>query len=173
MKINLKNLLLAFLFLFTISNFAFADQINDKDFKFKITIPSGWEKTKSEETAKKDAISYSFNRVDGKNALMIIAFKVNAVKELDDLIYTLEKDFTLKIPPRSGEYVSFDNGTYDGKIGIYKDNEFTETIYYYRTKNSESNNFAYMVRFITPNAYYNADSESEIKSITSSFAPTN
>lgn len=173
MKINLKKLILTIGIFFAVYNFSFADQINDKDFKFKISIPTDWEKTKSEETAKKDAISYSFNRKDGKNALMIIAFKVNAVKELDDLIYTLEKDFTLKIPPRSGEYTTFDNGTYDGKVAVYKDNEFTETIYYYRTKNSDASNYAYMVRFITPNTYYNADSEVEIKNISNSFSPTN
>lgn len=167
-----KILLSALIFLLSI-NLVYADQINDNEFKFTIYIPSGWDRQKTEETSQKDAISYSINRKDGKNALMLLAFKVNAVKELDDLIYTLEKDFTLKIPPRSGDYKSFDNGSFDGKSATYKDNEYTETIYYYRTKNEDGNNYAYMLRFITPNTYYNYDAETEIKQITDSFKPTN
>jgi hypothetical protein len=167
-----KILLSVLIFLLSIS-FVYADQINDNEFKFTVYIPSGWDRQKTEETSQKDAISYSINRKDSKNALMLLAFKVNAIKELDDLVYTFEKDFTLKIPPRSGDYKSFDNGSYDGKMAVYKDNEFTETIYYYRTKNSDGSNYAYVLRFITPNGSYNYDTETEIKQITDSFKPVN
>lgn len=155
------------------SGFAHSQEIRDDIYKFKITLPSLWTKTKTEETSKKDAISYSFEKKDGKNVLMLIAFKVDNVKNLNDFIYTLEKDMTLNIPSRKSDYTDFDMGSYDGRMAVYKDAEFTETIYYYRTKNSASvENYTYMLRFITAASYYNTTVEKEIKSITDTFAPT-
>lgn len=159
----------AFLLLqFTLS--AYADDITDNSYKFRITLPSDWAKSKTEETSKKDAISYSFDKKDGKNAIMILAFKVTSVKNLDDFIYTLEKDMTLNIPAKSGGYTDFDNGKFDGRMAVYKDSEFVETIYYFRTKNDDgSDNYAYMVRFITAASFYDQAAKSEIKRIADSF----
>lgn len=142
---------------------------SDDNYKFKIKVGADWTKTKSEETNKKDAISYSFDKKDGKNALMVIAFKVDNIKNLEDLVYTLEKDATLNIPKKSGDYTDKDNGSYEVRQAMYKDNEFVENIYYYRTKNSDKQNYAYMVRFITSAAAYNSKTEDEISKIANSF----
>jgi hypothetical protein len=167
-KVNLSVLLILFSVL---AGNIFAQDINDANYHFKLKLPTGWNKTKSEETSKHDAVSYSFDRSDRKNALMILGFKVPDVKNLDDFIYTLEKDMTLNIPSRNGEYKDFDEGDYDGKNAVYKDTEFTENIYFIRTKFSNSaDNYAYMIRFITPSSYYNSSTESEIQKIIKSFS---
>ena len=156
-----------------LSGIAKSQEVKDDIYKFKVTLPSQWTKTKTEETSKKDAISYSFEKKDGKNVLMLIAFKVDNVKNLNDFIYTLEKDMTLNIPTRKSDYTDFDMGSFDGRMAVYKDAEFTETIYYYRTKNSASvENYTYMLRFITAASFHNSAVEKEIKSITDTFAPT-
>ena len=147
--------------------------IKDDDYKFKITLPSDWSVTKTEETDKKDAISYAIEKKDGKNSIMLLAFRVGNVKNLDDFIYTLEKDITLNIPERYSGYTDFDHGSYDGRWAVYKDSEFVETIYYYRTKNSDSEeNYTYMLRFITAGSFHNSDVEKEIQDIAKTFAPT-
>ena len=147
--------------------------INDDDYKFKITLPSEWSVTKTEETDKKDAISYAIEKSDGKNSIMLLAFRVGNVKNLDDFIYTLEKDITLNIPERYSGYTDFDHGSYDGRWAVYKDSEFVETIYYYRTKNSDSEeNYTYMLRFITAGSFHNSDVEKEIQDIAKTFTPT-
>ncbi|MEO8208988.1 MAG: hypothetical protein ABI840_00390 [bacterium] len=145
--------------------------INDATYKFKFSLPSEWSQRKAEETSKKDAISYSFDKNDGKVAIMLLAFKVNEVKNLSDFVYTLEKDLTLNIPKREGDYSDFDMGNYDGKTSKYKDSEFTEVIYYYRTKVTDGENFTYLLRFITPASNFNSDVEKEIKKIAGNFAP--
>ena len=104
-------------------------------------------------------------------ALMLLAFKVNEVKNLTDFIYTLEKDLTLNITKREGDYTDFDSGNYDGKMAEYKDTEFSEVIYYYRTKISEGNNYTYLLRFIVPAMYYNSSVLAEIKKIAGNFSP--
>ncbi len=145
--------------------------VNDNTYKFKFTLPSDWTQRKVEETSKNDAVSYSFDRNDGKVAIMLLAFKVNEVKNLSDFVYTLEKDLTLNIPKRDGDYTEFDLGNYDGKSAKYKDTEFTEVIYYYRTKVTDGDNFTYVLRFITPAANFNQEVESEIKKIALNFSP--
>ncbi len=147
--------------------------IKDDSYKFKLTLPSDWSVTKTEETDKKDAISYAIEKKDGKNSIMLLAFRVGNVKNIDDLIYTLEKDLTLNIPEKYSDYTDFDYGSYDGRWAVYKDSEFVETIYYYRTKNSDSeNNYTYMLRFITDGSYHNSDVEKEIEDIAKTFTPT-
>jgi len=147
--------------------------IKDDDYKFKLTLPSGWSVTKTEETDKKDAISYAIEKKDGKNSIMLLAFRVGNVKNLDDFIYTLEKDITLNIPEKYSGYTDFDQGSYDGRWAVYKDSEFVETIYYYRTKNSDSEeNYTYMLRFITAGSFHNSDVEKEIQDIAKTFTPT-
>ncbi|MBL8007712.1 MAG: hypothetical protein JNJ56_09280 [Ignavibacteria bacterium] len=148
-----------------------AIETDDKDYKFKFSLASDWKEGKREETEKKDAVSYSFEKKDGKMAIMLLAFKVSEVKNLTDFVYTIEKDLTLNIPKKSGEYTDFDMGNYDGQTGTYKDSEFTEVIYYYRTKITDGENFTYFLRFIVPASFYNASAEKEIKRISDSFIP--
>ncbi|MEO8447723.1 MAG: hypothetical protein ABI528_09525 [bacterium] len=145
--------------------------ISDASYKFKFNLPSDWVQRKVEETAKKDAISYSFDKNDGKVAIMLLAFKVNEVKNLSDLVYTLEKDLTLNIPKKDGDYNDFDMGNYDGRSSKYKDSEFTEVIYYYRTKVTDGDNYTYLLRFITPTSNFNSGVENEFKNISGNFKP--
>jgi hypothetical protein len=143
--------------------------ITDDNYKFSITLTDGWLKPKIEETNKKDVISYTFDhKKDSTIQILILAFKMESVKDLDNFIYVLEKDATLNIPPKSGDYTSFDNGDYDGKSALYKDLQFTELIYYYRTKRTDSKeNYAYMLRFISTN--YSTKVEKQIKDIAENF----
>lgn len=145
--------------------------INDANYKFKFTLSSDWKERQVEETPKKDAISYSFDKSDGKIAIMLLAFKVSEVKNLNDFIYTLEKDLTLNIPKKDGDYTDFDSGNYDGRSAKYKDTEFTEIIYYYRSKLIDAENYTYLLRFITPTSNYNSGVEEEIKKLAGNFTP--
>lgn len=167
----MRNLLITLLII-TFTQISFAQKkvdIVDNNYKFSITLPEDWSKPKQEETTKKDVISYTFdNKKDSTSQILIIAFKMESVKDLDNFIYVLEKDAKLNIPPRSGEYYTYDNGDNDGKYALYKDLEFTELIYYFRTKYAEStDNYAYMLRFITTN--YNAKTEKQFKDIADTF----
>lgn len=167
----MRNLLLALIIL-TFVNISFAQkklEIKDDNYKFSITLPDGWQKPKIEETNKKDVISYIFDhKKDTTSQVLILAFKLETVKDLDNFIYVLEKDASLNIPPKSGDYTSFDKGDYDGKFALYKDLQFTELVYYYRTKNAEStDNHAYMLRFISTN--YTSKVEKQFKEIEEGF----
>lgn len=170
----MKVLILTFVSILFMSSFSGAQtaiDINDVNYKFKFYLSPDWNSRKTEETNKQDAISYSYDKKDGKMALMLLAFKVNEVKNLTDFIYTLEKDLTLNIPKREGDYTDFDSGNYDGKMAEYKDTEFSEVIYYYRTKINEGNNYTYLLRFIVPSMYYNSSVLAEIKKIAGNFSP--
>ncbi|MBX7042561.1 MAG: hypothetical protein K1X85_06625 [Ignavibacteria bacterium] len=145
--------------------------LDNSQYGIKFNVPSGWKERKVEETSKKDAISYTFDRNDGSIAMMLLAFKVLEVKNLNDLVYTFEKDLTLNIPKREGDYTEFDKGNYDGMSALYKDSEFTEVVYYYRTKVTDGENFAYLLRFIAPSGTFNSSTESELKKIGDSFEP--
>jgi len=148
-------------------------EINDDNFKFSITLPDEWKKTDSKITDDKDAISYSLERKDKKCSIMILAFKLTAVKNLEDFIYTLEKDATLNIPSKTGDYTSSDSGNFDSKSATYKDQQYIEKIWYYRTKLPDApNNYVYMLRFITTADNYKTDIENQIKKIADSFLPT-
>jgi hypothetical protein len=167
----MRNLIIALLII-TFTQISFAQKkidITDNNYKFSITLPDGWMKPKQEETTKKDVISYTFDhKKDSTAQILILAFKIESVKDLDNFIYVLEKDATLNIPPKSGDYTSFDNGDYDGKVALYKDLQFTELIYYYRTKRADSNeNYAYMLRFISTN--YTSKAEKQFKDIEDDF----
>ncbi len=145
--------------------------VENPQYGVKFYVPNSWKERKVEETSKKDAISYSFDKNDGSIAMMLIAFKLSEVKNLNDLIYTLEKDLTLNIPKIDGTYSEFDKGNYDGMSAKYKDTEFTEIIYYFRTKYSEGVNYAYMLRFITSTTVFNPNIEEEIRKIGDTFEP--
>ncbi|MBS1492069.1 MAG: hypothetical protein JST55_01080 [Bacteroidetes bacterium] len=129
--------------------YAQSADVSDNNYAFKLALSSDWKKSKTEETTNKDAISYTFDKKDGKDAIMLLAFKVESVKSLDDLIYTLEKDMTLNIPKRSGDYSNFTVSGGEGRSAVYKDSEFGEKIFYYRTQNTDKQNYTYMLRFIT------------------------
>lgn len=172
--LNIFSFLIALLILNYISYGQNTDKtINDIAFKFSFKLPNGWELKDLKETADKDAISYSYESSDKKMTIMLLAFKLNSVKNIDDFIYNMEKDINLNIPSRTGDYKENDFGKYDMKHAEYKDNKYYESIYYFRTKLPESpNNYVYMLRFITEQKDYNTSKESEIKSISDSFKST-
>ena len=148
-------------------------EIADYSYKFTFKIPSGWTTKDMKETTDKDGISYSFESPDKKTAIMLLAFKLNSVKNIDDFIYNLEKDISLNIPAKTGDYTEQDFGKYDMKTALYKDNKFDENIYYFRTKMPDApNNYVYMLRFINESKDYNSDKEMLIKSISATFIPT-
>jgi len=92
---------------------------------------------------------------------------------LTDFVWTIEKDVTLNIPQKDSEvYLKFDEGYYDGMQMFYSDDNFRESIYYFRTKYTDTNsNFAYVVRFITPKDALSEKMKTEIKEIADSFKP--
>lgn len=147
--------------------------VNDIAFKFTFKIPAAWQMKDLKETTDKDAISYSYESSDKKMTIMLLAFKLSSVKNIDDFIYNMEKDISLNIPPRYGEFIEQDFVTYDMKNGRYKDSKYDETIYYFRTKLPDSpNNFVYMLRFITEAKDYTVDKETEIRKIAATFIST-
>ncbi len=148
-------------------------EIEDQNFKFKFMLPSTWDKKDSKQTKDLDGVSYTFETKDKKMAIMLLAFKLSSVKNLDDFIYNMEKDISLNIPSKSGDYTEQDFGKYDMKNASYKDSKYREVIYYYRTKLPDApNNYVYMLRFISEEKDYTADAESQIKLISDTFTPT-
>jgi hypothetical protein len=147
--------------------------INDFNYKFSFKLPDGWESKDLKETKDKDGISYSFEKKDKKMTIMLLAFKLSSVKNIDDFIYNMEKDISLNIPQKSGDYSEQDYGKYDSKYASYKDDKFEEIIYYFRTKLPDaSNNYVYMIRFITEVKDYTSDTDSQIKKIAATFSST-
>lgn len=173
-----KTILSLLVFLFFSASLSYSQPgdgktVNDVAFKFTFKMPEGWEMKDMKETADKDGISYSFENKDKTMAIMLLAFKLNSVKNIDDFIYNLEKDISLNIPSKTGDYTEQDFGKYDMKSALYKDNKFDESIYYYRTKLPDApNNYVYMVRFITETKNYTSDTEKQIKDISATFTPT-
>jgi hypothetical protein len=167
--------ILSFVYCFAVIPSAFGDdrEITDENYKFTLVLSNDWEKTDMKETADKDAISYSFQKIDKKCSIMLLAFKLNSVKNLDDFIYMMEKDISLNIPKIEGDYSVQDAETFDSKSAKYKDSQYTEYIIYFRTKLPDAPfNYVYMLRFISANAFLNADLENQIKKIASTFLPT-
>jgi hypothetical protein len=167
--------LILFISLFSAKGYSQGSEkvVDDYIYKFTFKMPAGWEMKDMKETTDKDAISYSFESPDKKMTIMLLAFKLSSVKNIDDFIYNLEKDISLNIPTKTGEYTEQDFGKYDMKNAHYKDNKFDESIYYFRTKLPEApNNYVYMLRFITEAKDYTSDSETAIKNISGTFTPT-
>ncbi|HJY63190.1 MAG TPA: hypothetical protein VJ455_03465 [Ignavibacteria bacterium] len=147
--------------------------IDDITYRFTITLPADWDRKDMQETKDKDGISYSLERKDKKFTILLLAFKLTTVKNIDDFIYNMEKDISLNIPQRSGDFTEKDFGNYDMKSAVYKDNNFYEEIFYFRTKLPDApNNYVYLVRFITTPIEVNSDSENQIKIIIDSFKST-
>ncbi|MCI0449730.1 MAG: hypothetical protein L0Y79_08100 [Chlorobi bacterium] len=147
--------------------------IDDYNFRFTFKLPDGWEMKDLKQTKDKDGISYSFERKDKKMTIMLLAFKLSSVKNIDDFIYNMEKDISLNIPQKIGSYDEKDFGTYDMKSGRYKDNNFEELIFYFRTKLPDApNNYVYMLRFIMELKEYNTDTENKVKEVAGTFKST-
>jgi hypothetical protein len=147
-------------------------QIDDVNFRFSFMLPGDWDLKDQKKTRDNDGISYSFEKKDKKMTMMLLAFKLSSVKNIDDFIYNLEKDISLNIPPKSGDYSETDSLRYDMKSAVYKDNKFHENIYYFRTKLPDApNNYVYMVRFIMNIADANTDSDLQIMNIINTFSP--
>lgn len=155
-------------------SFGFYDKIiNSEAYKFSISIPDDWTMIDSVETVDKDGVSYSFRSNDKKCSVMLLAFKLETVKNLEDFIYNMEKDVNLNIPKRITEYELTETNSYDLKSATYKDKQYTEQIYYLRTKLIEAPyNYIYMLRFITANAYVDNNLLDRINKIASSFTTT-
>ena len=148
-------------------------EIHDESFKFSLVLPSGWTQKDVKETEAKDGISYSFTKDDTTCSIMLLAFKLTAVKNLDDFVYTIEKDASLNIPTKDGDYILGDANYFDWKIAYYKDLLAVEKIYYFRTKEPDApNNFVYVMRFITDKIHNSDALRSQISKIADSFVPT-
>jgi hypothetical protein len=172
LKQNYFLIFLTAILLICTSAFTSSWDLTDAKFKFSITMPDEWKKTDSKQTDDSDAISYSFERKDKKCSMMILAFRLTAVKNLEDFIYTMEKDISLNIPSRTGDYITSDNGDFDSKAATYKDQQFLEKIWYFRTKMPDAPyNYVYMLRCITSNEIYNSDIENQFNKISGSFLP--
>jgi hypothetical protein len=174
-KKNVQLKLILFILFLTFSSVNLYSQdreVKDNNYKFSFSLPDLWENKDVKETADKDGISYSFIRKDNKGAIMLMAFKIGSVKNLEDFIYIMEKDVELNIPTRQGDYVVFDKGNFDGKTARYKDNNTIEQIYFVRTKLAEAPyNFAYMLRFISSEQFWDGDMESQVRKIADTFIP--
>lgn len=144
-------------------------KVDNNSYKFHISFDNKWKEVSKVETDKKDVITYSFSK-NSKVAATIIAFKFVSPQKIDDLIYTLEKDFNLNIPERIGDYVKSDNESYESKSADYKDKDTYEKIYYYTTiKDNNGEFYSYMIRFIADNSYKHSDFEYDVSSIINSF----
>lgn len=178
-RLNIPSLLSIFLLFIafsinTVYSNTGADKIiDDFNFKFTFKMPDGWDSKDLKETKDKDGISYSFERKDKKMTIMLLAFKLSSVKNIDDFIYNMENDISLNIPQKTGTYTEQDFNTYDSKSATYKDDKYEEVIYYFRTKLPDApNNYVYMIRFITELPDYNTDTEKQIKAIAETFKST-
>lgn len=168
--------IIKFIILFIIFYSSGYTQINvtDDDYNFRFSLNNEWSQRSKDETKNKDAVSYSFDRKDEKLTILLIAFKLENIKDLDDFIYTIEKDVNLNIPARKGDYSSVQGDNYKGKVGEYGDIDFQETIYYITTIDFNSKmNYAYMIRFICDGRYYSQEIKNTIKQIASSFSVIN
>ena len=144
--------------------------IEDSHYKFSITFANKWTSRNTVETNKKDVITYSFDKDNGKLTLSLIAFKFTEARNLDDFIYTLEKDFNLNIPEKISGYTDIKGEGFSGKYADYKDAESHERIYYYATsKDSSGEYFCYMLRFIADIKSNLGEAEKEASSIADSF----
>lgn len=158
-----------FVFLFCANIFAQAD-LDNSNYKFSIKYGSGWTSGNTVETDKKDVITYSLSK-NSSIASTIIAFSFTSPKKLDDIIYTLEKDFNLNIPQRTGDYSASSDANYEGKSAEYKDKDTYEKIYFYSTIKPDSNGkfYSYMVRFIADNTFKRSDFDAQVITIMNTF----
>jgi hypothetical protein len=89
----MRNLSIAIIIIISIAQISFAqkrDVYLNENYNFQFSLPDGWQKPKIEETNKKDVISYSFeHKKDTTAQILLLAFKMESVKDLDNFIYVL------------------------------------------------------------------------------------
>lgn len=164
----MKIILITIAFLFA-SNVFSQINVNNESYKFQISFDNKWSESSKVETDKKDVITYSFSK-NTKVAATIISFKFSTQQKIDDLIYTLEKDFNLNIPERAGNYSSNNSDVYESKSAEYKDKDTYEKIFYYTTiKDSNGEYFCYMVRFIADKTYKHSDFDFDVSFVMNTF----
>lgn len=165
----MKHILIIIAVLFLTNSLLSQVNVNNNSYKFQINFDNKWTEGSKVETDKKDVITYSFNK-NTKIAATIIAFKFSSQQKLDDLIYTLEKDFNLNIPERTGDYTTSNNDNYESKSADYKDKDNYEKIFYYTTiKVNNGEYFCYMIRFIADKSYKRSDFDFDVSTIMSTF----
>ncbi|MCX6158277.1 MAG: hypothetical protein WCK13_13335 [Ignavibacteriota bacterium] len=165
----MKNLILLLSILFLTSFLSAQVKIDNDTYKFRVEFTKGWKTVSKVETDKKDVINYSLSRND-KFTAAIIAFKFPAVRNIDDFVYTLEKDFNLNIPEKTNSFNAITGDVYVGKSADYKDNDNIEKIYYFTTtKDSSGDYFCFMLRFIADVKYKKTDFDSEVTNIVNTF----
>lgn len=144
-------------------------KVENTTYKFQIDYSKGWKAGNKVETDKKDVINYSFTKSD-KMTSSIIAFRFTVQTNIDDLIYKLEKDFSLNIPEKTNGYKNLSGEVYEGKSAEYKDNETIEKIYFYTTtKDSAGEYYCYMIRFIADSKYNKTNFDTEVTNIAGTF----
>ncbi len=164
----MKNIFFIILIFLFATNLFSQNKIDNSNYKFHIEFNKNWKAGNVVETNKKDVITYSFNK--NKIAATIIAFKFVSQRNLDDFIYTLEKDFNLNIPERTSDYSSLKGDVFEGKSAEYKDKETIEKIYYYTTTTDSSGEyFCYMIRFIGDFKLTQNDFNNEVSIIIGDF----
>lgn len=167
---KMKNIILIVFALFLSSTLFSQTKIDNDNYKFRLEFSKGWKSGNKVETDKKDVINYSFSKNDNKITSSITAFKFPSNRNLDDFVYTLEKDFNLNIPEKVNGFTGITGDVYEGKFADYKDNDNIERIYYYTTtKDSSGDYFCYMIRFITDVKYNKNDFINEVSVIANSF----
>jgi len=174
-----KILIISFLlFIICFHNAAFsqknASEIINENYKFSFTLPENAFNMRTEESSNKNAITYEFEStvMDDTVGILLLAFKWNDIKILSDFIYHMEKEVTLDIPQRVSDYTEFDSIYFDSKMAIYKNDNLTHIVYYFRTKDDTSeNNFTYLLRFKIFTKDYNKEILEYVNTIAHNFYP--
>lgn len=84
----------------------------------------------------------------------------------------MEKEVSLDIPRRTGDYTEYDSVYYDAKMAVYKNKNLTHVIYYYRTKDESSQyNFTYLLRFKVFTNKYDDEILNYMKAVAANFIP--
>jgi hypothetical protein len=103
---------------------------------------------------------------------LLLAFKYPDIKKLNDFVYHMEKEVSLDIPRRTGDYTEYDSVYYDAKMAVYKNKNLTHVIYYYRTKDESSQyNFTYLLRFKVFTNKYDDEILNYMKAVAANFIP--
>jgi len=170
--------ILYFIIFFSISDLLFAQknasEIVSENYKFTFTIPQEAFNLRKEETSEKNAITYEFESTANSDTIgvLLLAFKYPDIKKLNDFVYHMEKEVSLDIPRRTGDYTEYDSVYHDAKMAVYKNKNLTHVIYYYRTKDESSQyNFTYLLRFKVFTNKYDDEILNYMKAVAANFIP--
>ncbi|HPS65886.1 MAG TPA: hypothetical protein PK447_09955, partial [Ignavibacteria bacterium] len=131
---RILTLILSFIIFNSISDLLFAQknasEIVSENYKFTFTIPQDAFNLRKEETSEKNAITYEFETTANSDTIgvLLLAFKYPDIKKLNDFVYHMEKEVSLDIPRRTGDYIEFDSVYYDAKMAVYKNKNLTHVI---------------------------------------------